>query len=295
MEKGGEISMKLSDIRYIKIPFTLYDLFGYLLPGLLFFALFPITYDFSKIIDIASEYIRTGNYCERNFLLLQIRDTLSISPWLLLFYCILIAYLVGHVIAALSSLILERIFVEKFLKYPAANMFGIRKYQGWLENFIFKTINRIRGWKHIKKIIFSNYRRSYSEDFRESFEKTFKETFDLKVNDQSDIFWLCFSFVGQNCPITFQRASHFLNLYGFTRNLSMMFFLFGITMVILESTNSIPIKWWLISIYLFLGLSFFWQYLKFFRRLNDEVYRGFVSFVKTKEKFGESAGNIEEV
>jgi hypothetical protein len=285
--------MKLSDIRYIKIPFTLYDLFGYLLPGLLFFALFPITYDLSKIIDIASEYIKTGNYCEKSFLLLQIRDTLSISPWLLLFYCILIAYLVGHIIATLSSLILERIFVEKFLKYPAANMFGIRKYQGWFENVIFKVINIIPGWKLFKKIIFPNYRRSYSKDFRESFQKTFKGTFDLKVNDQSDIFWLCFSFVGQYCPITFQRASHFLNLYGFTRNLSMMFFLFGIAMALLESTNSILINWWLISFYFFLGLSFFWQYLKFFRRLNDEVYRGFVSFVSTKEKFGVAVGELE--
>ncbi len=145
------MNMKPSDVRYIKIPFTLYDLFGYLLPGLLFFALFPITYDFSKIINIVSDYIRTGAYCERTFLLLQIRDTLSISPLLLLFYCILIAYLVGHVIAALSSLILERFFVDKFLKYPAANMFGIRKYQGWVETIFFEVVNFIPGWKLLKK------------------------------------------------------------------------------------------------------------------------------------------------
>ncbi len=75
----------------------------------------------------------------------------------------------------------------------------------------------------------------------------------------------------------------------------MMLFLFGIAMILLESANSILINWWLISIYFFLGLSFFWQYLKFFRRFNDEVYRGFVSFVKTKEKFGDSTWKIEEV
>ncbi len=273
--------MGLSDFRYVRVPFTLYDLFGYLLPGIFFFALFPITYDAGSAMNLAADYIRNQTVrgdTTNHFFLLQFVGLVHQSPWLLAAYFLLVSYLLGHVIAALSGLLLERLGVEKFLKYPAANMFGLRTHEGFIETTTFALLKKIPQWDSVKQFIFRNYRRPYSQEFIDRFKNKYVERFKVAPNNPSDVFWLCFAFTSQNCPATFERASHFLNLYGFARNLSMMFFAFSIVMIGFEWSKGLHINCWVESAYLLLGIGFFWQYLKFFRRLNDEVFRGFVSY-----------------
>ena len=286
--------MKLSDLRYVKIPFTLYDLFGYLLPGVFFFALFPITYDAGTVMDLLARFMSShsvGNHIQNGFFLLQVVNVVKASPWLITVYFFLVAYLLGHVIAALSGFFLERLAVEKFLKYPAANMFNLRTHEGFIEKIVFAALKHVPAWDTLKDFVFRNYRRPYSPDFINAFNDRFRETFRVDAQNQSDIFWLCFAYVSQNCPSTFQRASHFLNLYGFARNLSMMFFIFVPTMFGFEISRGLQLSGWIFLGYLIIGIGFFWQYLKFFRRLNDEVYRGFVSYVSVAQDRGRMSEN----
>ena len=290
-------NMRFSEFRYVKIPFTLYDLFGYLLPGIFFFALFPITYDAGAVLNVAVQYIRNQTVADgasNQFFLLHFVDMVHESPWLIATYFILVAYLLGHVIAALSGFFLERIGVEKFLKYPAANMFGLRTHEGSIEKNTFKILKKIPWWDTIKQFIFRNYRRQYSDGFITAFNYKFAKRFSVEPNNPSDVFWLCFTFTSQNCPATFQRSSHFLNLYGFARNLSMMFFIFSATIVGFEWSKGLPVNWWVAVGYAFLGIGFFWEYLKFFRRLNDEVYRGFMCYVATMDDDAEDFGPSTE-
>lgn len=82
-----------------KIPFSIYDFFGYLTPG----ALFLISIDYfllkQQLIKSAAENLITG------------------------FVSLILVYIIGHIISSVSCWCFEKIFVKKFLKPPSVTLF----------------------------------------------------------------------------------------------------------------------------------------------------------------------------
>ena len=186
------------------------------------------------------------------------------SPWFVTGYSLIVGYILGHVIAAISSYFLERILVEKWLGWPAANL------------LLPDPANN--------PICFRKYRRSYDKAFITKFNQHFTNYFKLPPSNSSEAFWLSFVFVGQNCPVTFARSIHFLNLYGFSRNLSMAFVLAAVSIFGYEIIYGFHLAWIVIITYLILAALLFWNYLKLLKRLNDEIFRGFYTFVVARRR-----------
>src|SRR5689334_10923307 len=119
--------MKVPDT--VKTAFWPYDVFGYLIPGVVVIASFTLSnstishsvsthFDFERLHDVA---LAAG-----------------------------LAYLVGHAVAALSSRLLERLLLRRLWDYPTANLFPIAE----------RKASRVAGW--IQQILDPGYSRSYS-------------------------------------------------------------------------------------------------------------------------------------
>lgn len=257
--------MDISQFRKVKIPFTLYDLFGYLLPGITFGSLFIFSYDAPKAFDLIKENIADSSFRQdHTYLLNDLSELLHQSPFLISVLGLLLAYIVGHILAAFSSYFLERVLVQTWLRYPTENMFKLRP-------------NR-------KVRVFRNFRRPYTSTFIEQFKVRFESIFKLPLSSSNDIFWITFEFVALNCHAAFARSIHFLNLYGFLRNLSMTFLMSAIVLLGFNIGGGSAIHWSIISSYIVASIMLYWNYLKLLRRLNDEVYRGFYAFVTSREQ-----------
>lgn len=221
-----------------KTYFWAYDIFGYLLPGVL------VVVGFAK-----------GNQ--------WVHDNVS-SHWnssSVMNVVVLIgaAYVVGHLVAALSCYALERLALRWTLGYPTGRMFS----------------STLPWWCYPLKICFPGYFRAYSKFFRERVNQCLTETFGMAPGDDHDRFWLAWSYISLHHPAAFKRATHFLELYGFSRNMSMGFFLVALNPWLPYWRTPMPTKdWFLISV--LSGWIMFVNYTKLLRRLNDEVYRGFV-------------------
>jgi hypothetical protein len=254
--------MDIKDIKRVEVPFTLYDFFGYLLPGLTFGALTFLSFDLPKAVEHARHTILgIGPKPTFSFLLSDIVGIIDLSPFFISVLIIVIAYILGHIIASLSSLLFERVVVLNWLSYPAENMFPLKERK--------------------KPFFFRNYRRAYSEQFVSNFRTHFESRFGIPLKNPSDVFWLTFEFVAHNCPSAFARSMHFLNLYGFSRNLSMSFLSAAVFLLSYELAYSLDINWLFLTVYTTISFSLFWNHLKLLRRLNDEVFRGFYSFAST--------------
>jgi len=229
----------MKDHTLSKVSFWAYDIFGYLLPGTILLAAFAKSN--SYVYDIIETHWDSTNYLD-------------------IVIVIAIAYTLGHVVSALSSYILERAILRKLIGYPTTQMFDTPKNK-----------------KSLLRIITPGYLRAYSQQFQDRFKELFDRRFGLVNYDEHDYFWLCWSYISYNHPVAYRRATHFLELYGFTRNMSMTFLLISTATIYPGWTAFINPCIYSI-IFLFAGIILFSNYVKLLRRLNDEVYRAFVAY-----------------
>jgi hypothetical protein len=123
-------------------------------------------------------------------------------------------------------------------------------------------------------MIFRKYVRPYSTAFRLEFASCFSNRFGGAA-EPSDRFWLCFEYVAYHCPVAFARAMHFLNLYGFNRNISFALLFSAFVSFFLLWARDYPLPCLVPVGLLLASIPFYWNYLKLLRRLNDEVFRAF--------------------
>jgi hypothetical protein len=220
-----------------KTYFWPYDVFGYLLPGM------------AVLVGLAA-----GNTWGQSILGPLWRGQ-RVSD---LAIALGLAYVVGHIVAGMSSLILEKWIVSGFLKWPTAHMFRAGK-EG-----------------KVSRVLLPSYKRPYSDEFQKAFDKRFTSTFGLPPKDPHDRFWLVWSFVALRHPIAYRRGTHFLELYGFSRNMSFALALIALFPFVPWWTATTG-AWEWVSVLLVSSGFLFVNYTKLLRRLNDEVYRAFVS------------------
>ncbi|MCA0448122.1 MAG: hypothetical protein LCH54_18030 [Bacteroidetes bacterium] len=280
-------------MRDFKLPFNLYDFFGYLMPGFTLIVLVTMTTDIPVFLRILlnqhGSLFQDAGYSATllHSFLTYIHGDVTLAVGMGIFI-ILSAYTFGHLIAAAAGFLLERLIVENGMGFPAQNLFVLTPYgipagdyRGKIDRF---WGNFSKVWlKPLLLKIFTNYSREYHPDFIERFRRKYRQTFQMEMSSAHDVFWLTFEYIGQHFPTAFERANHFINLYGFSRNLAMSFLIsaFGVLIICLFQGNLFSGLLYFLFFFLIAGVLF-WNYLKLFKRLNDEIFRAFLACTPVK-------------
>jgi len=235
----------MEEKRISRIEFWPYDIFGYLLPGLIASA--ALICCNSSLQRLCSTLVKDNEF--------YVAIAIAIS-----------AYLIGHLIAALSSLFLERIIVRHTMKYPTERMFDRSK------------AGTRKAW------FYTSYSRPYSKEFIDLVDRKFMEVYGVIPSDVHDRFWMAWSYITLHHPPAFRRSTHFLELYGFARNSSMSLLISAFYPVLFHSSwnaDISPLAW--VIVLSASSLVMFMNYLKLLRRDNDEIFRGFVACDSVKK------------
>lgn len=263
-------------------PFSLYDFFGYFLPGVFFVLLIPVEYDAGDLMDF---YRINGNTFEnfsskfsKELKFQMLNRMLSGGDGAARLVPILIAiplfYLIGHVISAVSSYLLERQIVGELLGLPSVNLLKQKD-------------DRCK----VTKKFFGKFTDAFDPVFLRKMRKTLRKRFGKKVED-TNYFWLCFAEVSRINQTAYRRVMHFVNLYGFSRNIAMCFFLYVFLRVflmwmILDSALN-AYNWVILIAMGMAGYLMFINYLKLFNRQCKELYYHFYALQKGKSSFEEA-------
>lgn len=237
-----------------KVSFWPYDIFGYLLPGALVLVAGVLTNQSAYDLWIG---LHTPGAS---------RSLSGLGAFALL-VDLAAMYLAGHVIAAGSSLFLERLLLRLLLGYPTGHLFGTCQSAADAGKLM-----RLRLW-FVDRIV-PGYRRRYSDDFLALFEQAASTVLGAKLKDVHDIFWLSWHYVSLHHQAAYKRSSHLLDLYGLNRNAAFGFLL--LACLPLLPGWSLSAGWTWSGACVGIAVILFSNYCKLFRRMNDEVYRGFV-------------------
>lgn len=230
------------------INFWPYDIFGYFVPGLVLLYSALMTNDKVQAVVPIDKFASTSG---TNYVLVLIWGFLI--------------YVGGHIVASLSSNILERALVNYFFKFPTDWFFFIDKEKYWFRRWVINLIGL-------------DYCEPYSSEFKELFWRKYKKTFSISAKQKSDVFWLCQEWLPLAHPAAYKNAMHFLELYGLSRNTCMSFIMIMLLPYLPGWNSTIPSCLWM-TVSLAIAYFLFSNYLKLLRRMNDMVFRGFVASV----------------
>lgn len=204
----------------------------------------PFTaYDFFGYLSSGSVVVATLGYMLGNESLFR-----DITPPLTVAFLFL-SYVTGHVVAHFSSLFLEEFFVNRMFKDPTRILMG--------ESAPF-YLNHI----------FRNYYMPLTRTTRERIQQQM-ESRGIDASAES-LFVHARSVVVQD-DRTEENLGDFRNLYGFSRNMSFVFFFATILLVIGRYFADVPPSYWWSAASAFLGIAMFYRYLKFFRLYSWHV------------------------
>lgn len=220
-----------------KIPFTSYDFWAYLSAG--FMLLFAL--------DQAA-----GMH-------LLMRETWTIVQGLM---AVSIAYVVGQLVASVSSLLYERLFVGKMLGYPRNILFG-----------------EVSARRVVQQLLPGYFSPLPSETQNSVLEKGGKVGVD---KPGEALFWPAYVY-GRSMPAVAARLDNFLNLYGFCRNVALVGLIDAAVLYwSYWQSNGQPehLMWAHISLLISIGMTL--RFLKFYRHFALEVFTSW-AFSENKE------------
>lgn len=202
---------------------TLYDLLGYFAPGLVAFIGCAITV--ARIFNICCTLDRLKT-ASKNISAFEV------------FALIIIAYILGHAIASISSLLIEKKLVVKVKKLR--------------ESISSKSILNDEHYA----ILCSKY----------------KNVFNAQYNDKNIRRIICYVQSKQN--LVYETALIFLSFYGMARNFS---FTFG-TFCIIEAVLCILKKGniYVLTFLAVLSVAFLYEYIRFRKYYIDTILSGFL-------------------
>ena len=252
--------MKLDDVP--RANFWPYDLFGYLLPG----------------AALLTAMALGSSWASRQ--LVALWDGGHIQDYVLLGF---IAYFAGTCISATSSLIIEAGLMQYTYGYPTSRLIPDRpatvesgRALSWLKKTPVWAVARWCGSK-----LAPNWKRPFPPKFQDAVRNKYREIFGDDFEDSHTRFWTCWAYISLHHPAAFRRGTHFVELYGFSRNSALSFFLIALLPFFGCWGFSVwrsPIAWWAWSVpSLLMALFFFANYLKMFKRLDIEVFHAFLA------------------
>lgn len=110
-----------------KVPFSIYDFFGYLASGI--------------IISVVADHILGYGWV--------LRENMPAAQAVFL---VVIVYIIGHINANISSWLLEQNLIAKLLRHPNEILFTDKKNLPWLPRFIFPGYHTPIPWNLIERI-----------------------------------------------------------------------------------------------------------------------------------------------
>lgn len=241
-----------------KIPFSVYDFFGYLAPGVLFLGSVDYFILDHQLIEYAKENLITA------------------------IVSLIIVYIIGHFISSASYWSFEKIIVGKCLKQPSETLFKesvITEKKTWkklLLSFI----------KNPKEFLFSSYYIPFSQTVLKKINDKLG-----RIDDSTDIakgnakFQLAFSKVKMH-ELSMVSLNNFLNLYGFARNISLVCIVMAFILIYCSIFCGIITNLWWIVGYLVAGVMMFDRFLKFYRYYDRDLFLSYLSL--TEEEKGKS-------
>lgn len=212
-----------------KIPFSVYDLFGYLSCGFLL----CVTYDFT----FGGQVLLVENL-----------------PTTYAIFWIVTAYIIGHINANLSSWIIERNLVGRFLGKP--------------ERILLNGSANIKYWK----LLFPGY---YTRINEEICSRIHCKAEKVGVEGKPEILFHHVRSHAKQDPTTWLRVEVFLERYGFCRNISFALFLSSLILIssgILKNSCTHS-KYSFFAIAGSVGMLY--RYLKFYRQYSFEMFTAY--------------------
>jgi hypothetical protein len=273
----------MEQLKEIKQPLNLYDVFGYILPGFFFFLLFIIDVDGSKIIEYFNENTHSTTYLElektlkinyfKHFIFNSSEQTLGLIP---LIISLIICYIIGHILSAFSSF-MNKHFVKKSLNHPSHNLLNSTFQKNVCSNFCCRWFKK-KSWQFYQPLDY---------EVQKKIIEKLNNIYGFKVS-MHDSYWMIYTYICTNHPYLTRRISHFVNLSGFTRNIcgtTLFYLLFKIVVlnylfnVKFESANCS-----IYFMYLIVGIIIFWSYLRIHRRQAYDMFFIFLSLDLNNEK-----------
>jgi hypothetical protein len=261
-----------------KQSLTAYTVFGYLLPGFFLVALTIFDFDVAKLITY---YIRDGCltvelFKDNDYLTAYLLNFFStgsftdfkIIPFLVfLFFC----YLLGHIISSFSSLLIERKILKYLLKYPSEILFSEPNNE--TKTYLWKWWGK-KGFR-----IFAGYHEPYSIEVQRKLAKAVKQILDIDDVKNRDLYWLCYSYIITSRPYLAGRVHHFVNLFGFSRNITAVFILYIFFRFVLFAVgaNYTIVSLFMQVLYLLISFMMFINYTKLFKRQAKDIFNIFIS------------------
>jgi hypothetical protein len=282
----------MSDKIEPKTYFWPYDIFGYLLPGVI--AIAPLI----TFHDVIRSFFKTRYQSE------------SIADNIVLLVAI---YVVGHIISAASSLLLERGLLRLSFGYPLSQFLG-RKDSGtifrnlvlhlaspnrWFLlsrlprtgrlSFFYKSICVIAPTLERRLDLLPGFCHPFDDSVTDLVLSRFKMRFGIHFEKPSihrvthEIYWTVWAYIAENMPNSYRTGMHFLELYGFCRNSSFAFLLAAFYPYI-PGWNSVDpsgkpffsqLVWTIICV--LCSILLYSNFTKLLRRQNDFVLRSFIS------------------
>jgi hypothetical protein len=262
----------------LNLSLNLYSIFGYLLPGLFFTLLYIIDFDLSLIFReyskgniISLESLSDMPNVRTNLLLSYFSNgTFSDFKFIPFLIYLFLCYLLGHIISACSSLILERLLIKEFFGYPTALLVnapntGCIMRKCWMFKWLLK-----------------DFQKPFPKETINQIKTITNNVFNYNLPSR-DYYWQCYSFVITSRPYLAPRVHHFVNLYGFSRNVAFsLFFYVTLRITILYCFLNVGIdkhSFLVLLILFFSGLFMFWNYTKLFKRQAVDVFTLFLSII----------------
>lgn len=173
------------------------------------------------------------------------------------------AYVLGQLVASLSSWLFERMFVGKLLGYPRQVLFG-----------------QARAWKIVQRLLPSYFEQLPAATQLAVMEKGQK----VGIGSAGEaLFWAAYA-NARATPVVMNRLENFLNQYGFCRNTALVAFIDAAVLYwayMQPSGDPAHLIWSRVALLIGIGLTL--RYLKFLRHYSVEVFTSF-AYAKEPEK-----------
>lgn len=272
-------------------PFSIYDFLGYLIPGGLFLYLLyfcGITLDWDVIIQLKKTAIAQ-------------ESSLSLLGYSSI---VILAYIIGHAIAICSAFLVEK-YMNDTLQYPSIYLFWelnnkfkdeVKEGRGRkIKYFIIKTI-LCPIWLLDKTTSNKLYSRELTNELATPLWKkltdSYQKIFSVDLNKlktsyalQGDLFRLAYHYSYEHSSNHQPKIQNYVALYGFCRNVCLVFLLFSwvafITLLInILSNEGCWFNFLSTLTMLLMTYVFYCGFVKFYRRYTLEVFMAF-SVLKT--------------
>jgi hypothetical protein len=275
-----------------KTYFWPYDIFGYLLPGII------------AIVPLIEFHAGVRSLVQLRYNAESIADNLVL---------LVAVYVVGHIISAASSFLLERCFLRLSFGYPVAQflcgsnsgtiirrtvMFVVNPARWgivrWLPrrgrfSWIFSTLYSFGVWSERRLDLLPGFCHPFDPEIGKLVQTRFELRFGVQFRDwfvrrrTHEAYWTIWAYVAENMPTSYRTGMHFLELYGFCRNSCFAFLLAGLyplcpdwgtTDASGRSLITPPI--WSAGCCV-CAVMLYINFTKLLRRQNDFVLRAFIS------------------